>query len=132
MSHADADRTGLLGRFCDWLKARLAYDQELAMLAQLDLDHMAADIGVSRADLEQILPRDAEDGLLMDRMMRARGLDPTWIREVSGPLLRDLELTCAHCDATRRCRRELSAGTAAANAHGFCRNATTFDAILGT
>lgn len=130
MTYAEADRAGLLARALDWIKARLAHDQELATLAQFDLDYMAADLGVTHADLQAILPRDADNSLLMDRMVQARGLDPDALRAAGGSLLRDVELTCARCASTRRCRHELAAGTAAANGHAFCGNATTFDEIL--
>jgi len=68
--------------------------------------------------------------VLMQSMMRARGLDLDQMRHGFATLLRDIERVCTQCKATGRCRRELDAGTADAHCHEYCANAGTFDDLL--
>lgn len=121
---------GLLGRMVDWIADRLRASRELAELSGADVHEMAADLGLSEDELRAVLPRAADNTRLMDGMMRARGLDPDWVRRLSAALMRDLELTCTRCPNPARCRAELRVGTAAANSREFCANAGTFDALL--
>lgn len=125
-----ADAPGLLARALDWIKAYNARQQELGLLSNDDVVLMASDLGLSRAELCDILPRGADNTRLMDRMLLARGLDPDKVRRSLTPLLRDMELACTRCTATGRCRRELQAGSAAEHCHDFCANADTIDDLL--
>ncbi len=124
------DRPGLLARTLDWIKARLARSEELGRLSRGDLAAMASDLGLSEADLRDVLPRAADNSGLMDRMLQARGLDPVSVRQGLAALERDLERVCTLCNATGRCKRELDAGTAAAHCHEFCENADTLDDLI--
>ena len=125
-----ADDQTLMGRLFDWVKARTHRDDNLYALSLGDLTTMAADLGITEADLRDILPRTSDHSLLMDEMMTARGLDPDRVRRLSGALMRDLELTCSRCGTAARCRSELAVGVADANCHEYCGNAETFDALL--
>jgi hypothetical protein len=122
-------RHGLLAQVLDWFAARVRAADELGTLARGDISGMASDLGVTEADLREVLPRAADNTRLMDAMMRARGLDPDKLAHLSAALMRDLELTCTRCESITRCRRELAAGTAAARCHEFCGNAETLDAL---
>ncbi len=121
---------GLLGRMFDWIRERARRSQEIASLSQADLDFMASDLGITQADLIDVLPRAADDSHLMDRMMEARGLDPEQVRRNLGALVRDMELMCTRCRATGICRRDLLNGTADAHCHDYCENAETMDELL--
>lgn len=121
---------GLLTRALDWIKAYSARQQEVGRLSRDDIELMATDLGMSAADLCDVLPRGSDNTFLMDSMLLARGLDPEEVRRSLTPLLRDLELACTRCAATGRCRRELQAGTAAEHSHDFCPNADTIDDLL--
>ncbi|HET8995177.1 MAG TPA: DUF6455 family protein [Acetobacteraceae bacterium] len=125
-----ASEPGLLARAIEWIKAYNARQQELGRLSRDDIDMMASDLGMSAADLCDVLPRSADNTFLMDSMLLARGLDPDEVRRSLTPLLRDLELACTRCAATGRCKRELLAGTAAMHSHQFCPNADTIDDLL--
>lgn len=129
MSAAATDQ-GLLGRFCDWVKARYQRGDDLYALSRDDLALMASDLGITENDLRDVLPKAADNSLLMDQMMVARGLDPDRIRHMWGGLARDLEMTCCRCESVSRCRSELSLGLASRNCHEFCGNAETFDELL--
>ncbi len=129
MSASAKDHT-LLGRFCDWVKARAHRNDGLYAMTRDDLAMMASDLGICESDLREVLPKAADNSLLMDEMMIARGLDPDRVRRMCGGLARDLELTCCRCGSVARCRGELQIGVAAQNAHEYCGNAEVFDELL--
>lgn len=72
--------TNLLARAFDWVKARAVRDNEIAAMTRADLRFLAADPGLSEADLLDVMPRVSDHSDLMDKMMRARRLDPDAIR----------------------------------------------------
>ena len=124
--------SSLLARAFDWIKARAVRDNELAAMSYVDLQYLAADLGIAEADLRDIVPRVADNSPLMNTMMRARGLDPEAVRGSFSALVRDMEVTCARCQETRTCRRELASGAAAAHCHDFSANAGLMDELLVT
>lgn len=122
--------TSLLARAFDWIKARLARDNELATLSHADLLMLADDIGVTEADLRYVVPETGDHSELMDQMMIARGLDPAAVRAALGPLVHDMAITCARCGDVGRCRAELRAGTAAESCPEYCGNAALMSELL--
>ncbi len=120
----------LFCRTLDWIKARATRDNELATMSRSDLQLLAADIGVSEADLREVVPRVGNHSDLMDKMMRARNLDPEAVRRAFRGVVRDMEVTCARCRDSGTCRLELEAGTAGTHSHDFCGNAGTMDDLL--
>lgn len=122
--------TTLMTRAFDWLKTRAARDNEIAALSYGDLRYLAADLGVTEADLLDVVPRNTDNSGLMDKMMRARGLDPDAVRRSFSGLVRDMEVTCSRCRNAGTCQRELKAGTAAAHNHEFCGNAQAMDELI--
>lgn len=127
---AFTEQQGLFGRALDWLRQRLARGEEMAGFSQSDLQYMASDLGVTQADLVDVLPRRADNSLLMDQMIEARGLDPQAVRAAFATLVRDMELVCTRCQSTGRCHRDLMAGIADENCHEYCENAETIDDML--
>lgn len=123
-------RTGLLARVADWVATRMRAASERTALTRDDIHEMAHDLGLCEDDLRGVLSHAPDNTRLMDAMMRARGLDPMLVSQMSAAVMRDLELTCTRCGAVGRCRRELAAGTAAAHCDEFCANADTFAALL--
>jgi hypothetical protein len=121
---------GLLAKVFDWIKLRLARDDELGALSAADLNFLASDIGVSVADLHSIGPALKDHAGLLEDMLRARGLDPDMVRFTLSGVMRDMEITCARCREAGVCQRELAADTAAAHAHEFCPNAGIIDELL--
>jgi hypothetical protein len=95
---------------------------DLAMLTREDLRHIAGDLALAESALLSLSAGTQDNTVLMERMMRARGLDPEEIRHAFSMALRDAERVCSGCRNTGRCRRELDAGTAAAHRHEFCAN----------
>lgn len=121
---------GLLGRVLDWVRAHHGAPDELAGWSREDLRALASDLSLSEDDLVAVSSGLADNSELMQRMIRARGFDPEQLRHSFDTLMRDIERVCTRCRHTGRCRRELDAGTAADNAHGFCPNAGTFDDLV--
>jgi uncharacterized protein YjiS (DUF1127 family) len=119
--------TNILSRAFDWIKTRASRDNELAALSRADLHYLAADLGITEADVLEVVPKLTDHSELMDRMLRARGVDPAAVRRSFGALMRDMEVTCARCRDSRVCRRELESGTAATYCHDFCANAEAMD-----
>ena len=121
----------VLNRALDWLKARIARDNELALLSNADMHYLATDIGISESDFRALAPMIADHSELMDQMMLARGIDPKVVRESFSALVRDMEVSCALCPTPSQCRKRLAEGTAAEMAHHFCPNAELMDTLPG-
>jgi hypothetical protein len=121
----------LIGRIIDWIKARALRDDELDSMSHTELQLLAADIGISEADLLAITPGIRDHSDLLDEMILARGLDPELVRHIFVGAIRDMETTCARCRDAEFCRREIKAGTAAEHCHTFCGNAEVIDELLG-
>jgi uncharacterized protein YjiS (DUF1127 family) len=120
----------LLSKAFDWIKARASRDNELATMSNMDLRYLAADLGITEADVRDVVPLVTDHSELMDRMMAARGLDPAAVRRSFSAIVRDMEITCARCRDSRLCRRELDSGTAAAYCDDFCANAPAIGELL--
>jgi uncharacterized protein YjiS (DUF1127 family) len=121
----------LLSKILDWIKARVTQDSELAAMSHTERQLLAADIGITEAELWAITPHIDDHSDLLDKMIAARGLDPDLVRHIFRGATRDMEATCARCRDVGLCQRELKAGTAAAHSHGFCGNAGVIDELLG-
>jgi hypothetical protein len=119
----------LMARAFDWIRARASRDNEMATMSRMDLHYLANDLGVAEADVPDIVARATDHGELLDRMMRARGLNPAVMRRRVPACVRDMEVTCARCRDARVCRRELDSGTGALYCHDFCANAIAMDGL---
>ncbi len=125
---AQTDPT-LLAKAIEWIKTRASRDNELLAMSRMDLHYLAADLGITEADVREVVPKVTDHSDLMDKMMRSRGLDPAAVRRAFRGLVRDMEVTCARCRDDRICRRELESGTASVYADDFCPNAATMAAL---
>ncbi len=121
---------GLLGRVLDWVRVRCGAGGELAAMSREEIRDLASDLALSEGDLVALSTSLSDNTALMEGMMRARGFDPAQLRRSFGTLMRDVERVCSRCRAAGRCQRELDAGTAAAHAHEYCPNASTFDDLI--
>jgi len=80
---------------------------------------LAADVNLSLDELKQVLGKGALANRLLDRMLKARGLEAAAIDVAT---MREIESTCSRCECKSLCRHELDAGTAKLHAAGFCPN----------
>jgi hypothetical protein len=129
MSHTDTalSHPGLLGRVLGWVHEHASAGSDLTALSRQELQRIAEDLSLAETDLRSFADGARNNTLLMQRMMRCRGLDPDRARDVHPTLLRDIERVCTLCRSTGKCRRELDAGTAAEHFRDYCPNAATFD-----
>jgi Family of unknown function (DUF6455) len=111
------------------------YRATLAGLRELEsndpglLAELAGELGLSASDLREVVAHGAGADRLMHRMMAAYDLDAEKLQDGAPGVLREIEILCSRCGAKGRCARELDAGTAAGNAHAFCPNVETFEAL---
>lgn len=102
-----------LGRAGDW------NDQDHAHLVRI-----AAELGVTRRDIELLAAEGAYADRLMERMLGAHNIALLDLAASRPELADTIALRCFDCTEKNRCRQELDAGTAAAHAADFCPNAT--------
>ena len=121
---------GLLGRVLDWVREHTRPGSDLSGFSRDELRHMATDLSLTESDLVALSDGRHDNTVLMEGMMRARGLDPDHVRQAFTSLLRDIERVCSRCRSVGRCRREMDAGTAGEHSHEFCPNADTFDDLI--
>jgi hypothetical protein len=121
---------GLLGRVLNCVQARVVPGTDLATLTREDLRHIAGDLALAESALLSLSTGAHDNRVLMERLMRARGLDPEEMRHAFGMAMRDVERVCSQCRNTGRCRRELDGGTAAAQCHAYCPNAAMFEDLV--
>ena len=132
MVHAETAlcNPGLLRRVLDWVRANADPGSDLAMLSREELRRIAGDLSLAESDLLSLSAGAHDNTVLMERMFRARRLDPDRMRHRFGMLLRDVERVCTRCRRTGRCRRELDAATATLHYHAYCPNAATFEDLV--
>ena len=107
-------------------QASVAALRELRECDPETLAHLAAELGMSVAELERVASHGAGADRLMARMIEAFGLDGEKLRQDDPALMRDMSVSCSLCGTKGRCARELDAGTAAEHAETFCPNAPAF------
>ena len=117
----------MLGSVREWVRAHVR-PSEVELLSPGERRYLASDLALSESEL-LTLANGRDNSVLMERMMRAHGIDPDRVRQALDTPVRDIERVCTKCRNTGRCARELNAGTAAMNCHEFCPNASTLDAL---
>ena len=128
-AEGELSHPGLLGRVLGWMGAHINSTNDLAMMSSEELRQIARDLSLAEADLASLLA-GSDNTVLMERMMRAHGIDPEQMRYGFATLLRDMNRVCTQCKRTGRCRRELDSGTAATHCHDYCANAATLTDLV--
>ena len=120
-------RWKLLGSFVRWLRM-WAPDAEVVELEQCgdDIQRIAADAGLTAADLRRLIPLGPEAAALLPHMMEALNLDPA---AAPVEVLRDLQRVCSQCKRKIECTCELARGSADTTYVDFCPNADTLRAL---
>jgi hypothetical protein len=121
----------ILDAIADWItryrKTRAAHD-EIARCDAEEVERIAQDIGISRQDLASLATRGPNSAALLERMLRALGVDAE--AHDNPAVLHDLQRLCVACDRKQQCIHELASGGAAEHFRQFCPNAYTLDALL--
>lgn len=105
-----------------------SHASKLANCTPGDIKRMARDIGVTVGEL-RALERNADEPLLLPRMLAALKIDAAALARSEPAAFRDLQRVCTLCDCKRRCAAELAAGDAALTYESFCPNALTLKAL---
>lgn len=123
----------VLNSITDWVNNYRDSVGHGAGLARCDRDEVmqiAHDLGVSPGELRDLASKGPDAADLVQKMLRALGVDPNELANKDPLVMRDLQRLCTNCADKGRCAHELADGTAGAHFHEFCPNAFTLDALL--
>lgn len=113
-------------RLVEKLRAWRAADarrREYAALSASEREAIARDVGVCEERLAAAVESGRTGAPELKRMLGVIGVDAPRVGALDRRLVRELEATCAGCQAVRTCRRHLDSGTARAVYAAFCPNA---------
>ena len=103
--------------------------QELRNIGEIEISSIARDLGISQTELKSLVTHDAGFPKLLKRMFSALWIDGRVVQEANPILLLDMQKVCALCQNTRRCRKELEAGSAGDHFHDYCPNSPNLYAV---
>src|SRR5262245_33279651 len=102
---------------------------ELAACPASELRRIAAEVGVSAADLHQLCHNHVGPSQLLPQRLNLLGIDANYVEQEMPMLFRDLARVCATCQASRRCARDLARDDVQAGMDSYCLNGATLDAL---
>lgn len=111
-----------------WLRAQIS-SREIDALDPATLRQLARDNGVTEVDFHDLAMRQDGNAELLRRQLAQAGIDPDQLARTHASVMRDMEIVCSSCLATRRCRRALDHQDAAQHTAQYCPNAHTIDAL---
>ena len=90
---------------------------------------LAQDLNVDKASLVRIAGQGRGPPVLLNRRLRALGIDPEHLRRSEPAVAQDLARCCALCGCRSRCARDLSRQPASENWRTYCVNEQTLAAL---
>ena len=114
--------TQVISRWRDWCEAR-RQRSEVTALTQEELGELAADCGVSPADLVIAVKAGRHGADELGQLAEALGID--FRRLENANYFNDMQRVCAGCEVKKRCRRALAMGIASVTYDAYCPNAVT-------
>lgn len=118
----------LIESFAGWLKHRREMN-EMRQLDRADFDRIASDLRIAPDDLEELVRHGKHAADELPRMLEQLGINAEGLGRAQPLLLRDMKRVCSLCNNKGQCDRELAAGSAAENFHGYCGNAATLESL---
>jgi uncharacterized protein YjiS (DUF1127 family) len=112
----------VLSSWRDWRETRRQRG-ELAALTPDEMVGIAADCGVSPADLVDAVKSGRHGADELAQLAEALGLDFEHLKEAG--YFNDMQRLCSECAEKKRCRRALAKGVASLTYETFCPNADT-------
>lgn len=103
---------------------------ELAMCPPEEVARIANDLGIGRREFDLVATKGPGSADLLQKMLRALGVDPEAPALKEAGVMRDLQRLCVTCGHKTECAQDIAAGTAAQNFYGYCPNAYTLDSIF--
>ncbi len=117
----------------EWWIATRGHWARMAELRELppgELERVAADFGVSSAELLDASRRNDSTPGLLERRLAALELDPEEIWKLSPVLLRNLQRTCSTCPERRRCKDDMATSPLVSGWDSYCPNADSLLPLL--
>jgi hypothetical protein len=105
---------------------------ELREMDRHEVDRIAADLGMTARDLEDLAARGPKAAELLHRRLAALGLSRGDVERTALGLMRDLERTCGCCDHKGVCARDLANHPDDPDWKGYCPNATSLESVAST
>lgn len=116
----------------DFVARVRAWWQRTGEIGRLDPDErnrIAADLGVTTRDLEDLAARGPNAADLLYQRLAALGLTGADAERTALGLMRDLQRTCSCCDQKGTCAQDLSSWPDDPVWKEYCPNAITLDAV---
>ena len=124
---------GVLVNIADWVnrcRDAIGVRDEFDRCTPDEVMHVAADLGVTPAELRKMTSKGPAAADQLQMMLKALGLDPQALAKSDFTVMRDLQRVCIMCGDKKGCEQEFADGTAAANFREFCPNAVTLEALV--
>jgi hypothetical protein len=118
----------LIESFAGWLK-HCREMNEMRRLDRTDFDRIASDLRIAPDDLEELVRHGKHAADELPKLLDQLGINAEGLGRAQPLLLRDMERVCSLCNQKGQCDRDLAAGTAAENYHGYCANAATLESL---
>jgi len=111
-----------------WLRAHFSA-REIDALDPAILGQLARDNALAEADFHDLATRQDTNAALLRRQLARAGIDREKLVQTAASVMRDMEIVCSGCSATRRCRRALDRQDAGLHSAQYCPNAHTIDTL---
>jgi hypothetical protein len=103
---------------------------ELECCGPAEVEHIARDLGVSRAELSVLAGKWPDAADLLSRRLEQVNLDRAELARVEPQVLRDLERVCTLCGSKRKCEHDLTIHPSHPAWTEYCPNASTLSALI--
>ena len=114
--------TQVISRWRDWCETH-RQRCEVAALTREELGELAADCGVSPADLVEATKTGRHGADELAQLVDVLGIDFAHLKNTG--YFNDMQNVCARCEVKKRCRRALGMGIASRTYETYCPNADT-------
>ena len=128
----DYQRLKAVEDFIARLRTWWQHSNELRNMDRREVDRIAADLGMTARDLEDLAARGPHAAELLHRRLAALGLSQSDIERTTLGLMRDLERTCSCCDHKGVCEQDLASRPDDPAWKNYCPNAISLESVAGT
>lgn len=114
------------------VRAWWQHGNDLKDMDRHEVDRIAADLGMTARDLEELAARGPNAAELLHRRLTALGLSRSDVEHTALGLMRDLERTCSCCDHKGVCEQDLANRPDNPAWKGYCPNAISLGSVAAT
>jgi hypothetical protein len=112
-----------------WDQSRNNTLAHLQSCAELEVERIARDTGISASDFRALVSLGPNASDLLERRMAALDLDPVEVSKIESQTFRDLQRVCSFCQSHRRCLRDLARDPDKLEWKDYCPNVETLMAL---